>query len=178
MVFTLVHTLCSFSGSYESVPSDAWKVKEDVKGKFGLIRELPFNKTAVDNPIKDINATNELIIHFSDASKAILASNQNGQLKLVLQIIYLRSYMNSGVAEVYYCNQPKHIGIMTAIWSDYAHYKYSLPTAHSLQLEHCSDPNPTIKIVHQMKTEWGGINLVKHMGTQKFKIISLKVCVH
>ncbi len=170
--------LFAISGSYESVPLDAWQVREDVKGKGGLIRELPFNKKLANNPVKGIKGENELIFHFSNASKAILASSiiNNYNLRYVLQIVYLRSYENGGIAEIYYCNKLEPIGTLNALWADYAHYKYSLPTAHSIMLEPCSDPSPTIKIVHQLRTEYGGENLVKHMGTQKVKIISLKVC--
>lgn len=161
---------------YYSKPEDAWKLMEDKAGRPGFIHEFTAGSRSQATLTFHLNTTH-----------AEFTNNPSSQL---LQILFLRTYANAGVAKVLLCGKELHDGryepvVIDALWGDYKTFKFSLPEVYSIDLtkSNCNENERadkgskyvTIQIVHFHDGN-GPPEMVQARGNQKFKVVDIKVC--
>ena len=189
-------------GLYRSVPVNAWLLREDVKGKGGFVRELNYSSPAYPIPYNEFDA--RLVFTLNMTQLSVEEVLKLGKL-VHLKVEYLRTYHNAGVADVYFCGQrilfhiAHRVTPIDALWVDYQHFKYSLPSVliHQLDFHACLSNNsssvPTLEIVHRNALNESSLHLpaLHHKakigesfvsdgsvrGNQKVKITSVSICI-
>jgi hypothetical protein len=125
---------------YESDPLRSWQVKEDRVGRYGFIHEFDSNDSSHNN-----NHAHEskLIFRYSisNAMKTFKVDKT-----ILLQISYLRTYMNAGKVKVSMCNKQLVDGryegvVLDALRGDYKSFKFSLPEIFVFPVSMCTRSN-------------------------------------
>lgn len=164
---------------YRSVPSDSWGIWEDKAGRPGLIREFSDNNHSESRLIFQLNITHE----------ALLQSRS----RIMLQIMFLRTYANAGVVQPLLCGLPlTDINgtpfVLDALWPDYPTFHFSLPEVfipRDFTISNCREgarkdvgsKYVTIELVHRsVITGTTTVNEVKARGHEKFKLLEIKAC--
>lgn len=154
-------------GSYHSLPG-SWELKLDhrahgVAGGFMI----------------DANSTHDskghAVLNFT-LHNLTVKEIETKRIHMVAQFVYFRTYKDGGVVDLTYCNGKKLNVQLDTLWKD-KDYKFSHPHVHSMLLlwhewEPCRNHSaPTIQLVHRIVDDLHGLR-----KTQRFKLISIKIC--
>ena len=169
--------LSSHVSVYESDPLRSWQVKEDRVGRYGFIHELDSN----DSSYNKYNAHESKLIfryNISNAMKTFKADKT-----ILLQISYLRTYLNAGKVKVSVCNMQLVDGryqgvVLDALWGDYKSFKFSLPEIFVFPVGICTsaDDIGVIELTHYYHRDFMDDDERIARSYQKFKLFDIKLC--
>lgn len=175
-------SLFYIAGTY-TTPGDKWKLTVDKKNRGGFIRELPEDSTAPDFCEKEDNA--ELVFTINKTMGELRSMKFQPGEGIAMNLVYLRSYINTGSIQIYVCGSQNVAFEIDALWSD-RQYRYSLPQATTMQFEWdngaCrelkNDVKPTIMLKHHSRDEQckPGMTTKLPRTTRMFKLVSISVC--
>ena len=161
---------------YESDPLQSWQVKEDRVGRYGFIHELDSNDSSHNN-----NHAHESKLIFRYNSSNAMKTFKVGKT-ILLQISYLRTYLNAGKVRVSLCNKPLKDGryepvVLDALWGDYKSFKFSLPEIFIYPIDDCSDSDGigSIELIHE-RDDGRDDDERSVRSYQKFKLFDIKLC--
>jgi hypothetical protein len=162
---------------YESDPFRSWQVKEDRVGRYGFIHELDSNDSSHNNN----NAHESKLIFRYNISNAM--KTFKAEKTILLQISYLRTYLNAGKVKVLLCNKPLKDGrhehvVLDALWGDYKSFKFSLPEIFIYPVSICTsaDGIGMIELTHYYHRDFMDDDEKIARSYQKFKLFDIKLC--
>ncbi len=124
------HTDSELTTSF--VSKKAWYLGKDVRDRPGLMRTLN-DRTHCE---RNDNGTVSFIINADHLTSSIPAATVKKSTPLLLKIVYLKSYVNMGVVDVYVCN--RYVATLDALWSDCRTFHYSMPQVVHLVVKDAS----------------------------------------
>ena len=152
-------------------------MKEDRVGRYGFIHELDSN----DSSYNKYNAHESKLIfryNISNAMKTFKADKT-----ILLQISYLRTYLNAGKVKVSVCNMQLVDGryegvVLDALWGDYKSFKFSLPEIFVFPVGICTsaDDIGVIELTHYYHRDFMDDDERIARSYQKFKLFDIKLC--
>jgi hypothetical protein len=102
---------------------------------------------------------------------------------VLLQISYLRTYLNAGKVKVSMCNKQLVDGryegvVLDALWGDYKSFKFSLPEIFVFPVSICTsaDGIGLIELTHYYHRDFIDDDEKIARSYQKFKLFDIKLC--
>lgn len=170
-------------------PQQSWELIDESKKRVGWISQDSKDESAMNsNEICKTNNIIEVVGSKTYAYASIISFPLNAELfrrvNSILEIEYLRTYHNGGIADIFLCN--KYIATIDGIWKDYEHYKYSLPQKFSIHFDlnssngFCRDEdskeNYNLEIKRRCSSKDENKEVMEARDRQKIKIIKTRIC--
>ena len=173
------------AGSVSAHPPNSWQLLEDSPTKLGWIVSNSLSDSGRD---KDRN--HDAILRFQVSESALNQIKPRKEIKLLLQISYLRTFEKAGIAEVFL--DDRLVGIVDGLYPDFLRFKFSinepfttvldaqqLPRVLEFRWKYLLRNSSTVcDAVADSKLPPSPCQILQARGTkQKVKIVSVLLCV-
>jgi hypothetical protein len=152
--------------------SALWKVGEDVMGKPGIFIQSNIRSSPPILPIKNTALTFVL-----NNLKTMVTSHSHSHSSYRLGVMYLRSYFNAGILELFLCGKP--LGTLDAMWPSWFNLNISLPVSKYFLVDGSLSKACQKSSTVTLSTSYSFIPALAEnpaRDNQKFKILSVRLC--